>query len=113
MVETPTLTQFCVSLLGLSQLCVLHFSAQLWHITAVVVVWTLHDDTLEFQHRALQVVQPQRQAAVHIEVTRNSDTLPLVPVTTTQLVTCRRISEALMLDFTDTGKVCVKQCETL
>lgn len=112
-VEIANLTQLCVSLLGHSQFCVLYFSVQLWHITVEVAVWTHHDDMLEFQHQAPQVVRPQRQAAVHIEVTHSCGTLPLVPVTTIQPVTCHPISEALMLDFTDTGKVCVRHCDSM
>jgi len=104
-------TQFCVILLEHSQFCMLYFSAQLWLITVEAVVWTHHDDILEFRHPAPQVARPQRQAAVHIGVTHSFGTLPLVPVTTIQPVTCHRISEALMLVFTDTGKVSVRRCD--
>jgi hypothetical protein len=106
-------TQFCVSLLEHSQFCMLYFSAQLWLITVEVVVWTHHDDMLEFQHPAPRVARPQRQAAVHIGVTHSFGTLPLVPVTIIQPVTCHHISEALMLAFTDTGKVSVRHCDKM
>ena len=90
-----------------------YFSVQLWLITAEAAVWIHHDDMLEFQRPAPQVARPQRQAAVHIGVTRSFGTLPLVPVITIQRVTCHRISEALMLDFTDTGKVSVRRCDNM
>ena len=105
---TPQILCSFVSLLEHLQFCTFYFSAQLWHITVEVVVWTHHDDMLEFQHQAPQVVRPQRLAAVHIGVTHSFGTLPLVPVTTIPPVTCHHISEALMLDFTDTGKVTVR-----
>lgn len=62
---------------------------------------------LEFQRPARQVVQPQRQAAVRIEVTHSCVILPLALATTIQLVTCRPISGALIQGSTDTEKVIV------
>ena len=113
MFSNTNFTQFCVSLFEHSQFSMLYFSTQLWLITVEVVVWTHHVDMLEFQHPAPQVARPQRQAAVHIGVTHSFGTLPLVPVTTIRPVTCHRISEALMLDFTDTGKVNVIHCDNM
>jgi len=113
MFSITNFTQFCVSLLEHSQFYMFYFSAQLWLITVEVVVWIHHDDMLEFQRPAPQVARPQRQAAVHIGVTHSFGKLPPVPVTTIQPVTCHRISEALMLDFTDTGKVSVRHCDNM
>lgn len=83
----------------------LFYSVQLWLITVEVVVWTHHVVTLEFQHPAPRAVQPQRQAAVHIEVTLSCATLPLAPATTIQIVTCRPTSEALIQDSIGIEKV--------